>query len=69
MGFYVKFRCTNRVIGSVSSGMMSGACWCGHLVVHPGLKDMLPFRSTLGGGTGANSGVASGVSNLRDGVG
>ena len=41
VGLPFAFRCAAGVIGSVSSGMMWGACWGGRLGACPGFKDML----------------------------
>ena len=50
-------------------GMMWGACWGDNFGVYPGLKDVSPCGSTLVGGTGYTSGVASGLLTLLVGVG
>ena len=53
----------------MSYGIMWIGFWGGVLGARPGWKDMSPFGSTLGGGAGAAYGVASGVFDLRGGVG
>ena len=42
--------CAVGGIGSVSSGMMCGTCWGGHLGARPGWNFMSPCGSTLRGG-------------------
>ena len=52
----------------MSSRIMCGTRWVGHLGARPGWNAMSPFVSTLGGGVGAASGVLSGVCTLGGGV-
>ena len=65
--FNFRFGVLRGGIGSVSLGMMWVARCGFRLGDYPGWKDMSPCGTTLGGGAGKSSGVASGVFTIGGG--
>ena len=67
VGFCCVLMCCGG-IGLVSSSIMCGTFWDGCLGTLPGWIVISPCGSTLGGGSGATSGVVSRVFTLGGGV-